>query len=458
MKPMHPLLTVAAAGLAALLLADSATSQRPRRRPDGAPPGAPTPEAPPPAEAKPEPKVESWTAIQGGDVYLGDGTILRRATVLIGDDKIRGVGHDLQIPEGAHIVDATGKVVSPGFCIVHASGFGAPRSGNDVRDGLNPFDPQIKMGLAAGITSFLWTSSGGSDKPGGKSCVVKLAFGDLEGMVGPEDTVVSMRVPLNVQQMRAFRELVRQAREHQQKLRELEGKEGTKPPKAPNGTEELLAIMDGRKTLWISGQPSFGGRFGGGGGPSEGFGVDQIRQAMEIAELVGQGVVLDVPVAAWVIPDEIAATGSMVIDDPRSRTEPIPGREATTGSNIAQAAILAEVGVPVAVTTGGGGFGGPSIGTGGILGQDLNTPTVDACYAVRGGLPNRRAIRTLALDAARIMGAEARIGSLQEGRDADVLILDGDPLHYKTFVEIAFVNGKLVYEKDREPFYRHVQR
>ena len=149
----------------------------------------------------------------------------------------------------------------------------------------------------------------------------------------------------------------------------------------------------------------------------------------------------------------------MAILSPRSRVRADPGRPDETGSNLASAAILDQAGVPVAVTTGGGRFGGtPGVGTGGILGQDLNTPTVDAAFAIRGGLDDHKGLRTITLDAAKIMGAETRIGSIEVGKDADLLILDGDPLHYKTFVEIALVNGKVVYEKDKEPFYRHIKR
>ena len=64
----------------------------------------------------------------------------------------------------------------------------------------------------------------------------------------------------------------------------------------------------------------------------------------------------------------------------------------------------------------------------------------------------------MTLDAAKIMGVGDRIGSLEPGKDADLLILDGDPLHYRTFVETAIVNGKVVYEKDREPLYSHIRR
>src|SRR5262249_40873923 len=179
----------------------------------------------------------------------------------------------------------------------------------------------------------------------------------------------------------------------------------------------------------------------------------------EIAELLGTSVVLQKPVSAWLCPDEIARTGSMVILSPRDRVPAEPADPDRTGSNLASAAILAEAGVPVAVTCPQGGYGGGAgVTTGGIMGQDLNTPHIDAAFAVRGGMDNRKALRTLTLDAARILGVERRIGSLEPGKDADILILDGDPLHYRTFVQTAIVNGKVVYEKDKEPFYSHIHR
>jgi imidazolonepropionase-like amidohydrolase len=126
--------------------------------------------------------------------------------------------------------------------------------------------------------------------------------------------------------------------------------------------------------------------------------------------------VLQKPTSAWLVPGEIAGTGSMVVLSPRDRVPADPTDPEHTGSNLASAAILAKPGVPVAVTCPVGMFGGAGVGTGGILGQDLNTPHVDAAFAVRGGLDNRKALRTLTLDAAKILGVEARIGSLEPAR------------------------------------------
>ena len=72
--------------------------------------------------------------------------------------------------------------------------------------------------------------------------------------------------------------------------------------------------------------------------------VDAIRQALEISRLLGTGVVLQKPVSAWLLPDEIGGTGSMVVIAPRDRQDPEPADPDRTGSNLASAAILAAAG------------------------------------------------------------------------------------------------------------------
>ncbi len=410
------------------------------------------PTASPKEDAKKEDEgVKAWTLIHSADVYIGNGTLLRRASILLADDKISAVGYDLEMPDDTEVksIDAKGKVISPGFCIVKAAGLGAPRSASaTIKDELNPYDTQIKLGLAAGITSFMVRGGANSRTPSGKSAVVKLAFGDLDGMLLEQDTVASMNVPLDPQRMRDLRKLIKDVREYREKRDAAKGKKeekGKKPLKAPRSGETILRILDGKTKLWI----------GMGRGPA---GNAAIRQALEISNLLESGIVLDNPVTAWAIPDEIAATGSMAIVNPRNQVKADPSDPENTGSNPAMCAILEEHGVQVAVTCPSGRFGGAQLGTGGILGQDLNTPFLDAAFAVRGGMDNRKALRTLTLDAAKIMGVEKRIGSIEAGKDADLLILTGDPLHYKTLVETAIVNGKIVYERANEPFFRHIKR
>ena len=469
MKPLAialPILLIA-------LAADLAAQRRGTRGRGGF--GPPRTEVPPP-EAPPAAKVANWTAIVGGDVHIGDGRVLRGATVLLGDDKIHAVGHDIEIPDKATILDAKGRTVAPGYVAVRAQGLGLPSSvTGELRDAVNPFDPNMKRALAAGITSYMFTSGNGQATPGGTSALIKLAFGDIDGMVRSDKCAYSMRVPLSAPEWRRLRELIDQAKEHKSKppaatpagTPAAGGQRGGAAPPAgspagsaaaapapPAGTAELLRILSGEAILWVRLEGGGGGR-GGGGGADD---LDEIRQALQIAHLLGRGVVLDDPVTAWVVPDEIAATDSAVVLNPRNDSPPDPTNPDRTGANAGAPGILAAAGVPVAVTCPSGRFGGAQLGTGGILGQDLNVPQVDAAFAVRGGLPARDGLRTLTIDAARVIGVQGIVGSLEAGKDADVLILDGDPLSYKTFVETALVNGKVVYEKDKETFYKHLKR
>jgi hypothetical protein len=458
--PTRRLSTLLLAGLLLTLTVDATAQGRGRRGQRAAPP-SPEPAAAPKDEKAEAKKPKQYTAIVGGDVYLGTGQRLTGATVLIADDKIEAVGQNLTLPEGTTVLDAKGKTVSPGFVAVSGNGMGAGRTA-PFADGVNPFDPEIKQGLAAGVTSFLAGSVGSAPNPSGSNAVIKLAWGDAKGMVLKEDAVLGIAAELSLGDREKLAESIDKAKEYLKALEEFPLQKAKDPnakePKVPPGADKVLAVLRGEAMLWVSlGGSRFGmfGRRGGGGGGDD---LDAIRQGLSTAKLFGRGVVLQKPVSAWLVPDEIAATGSMVFLSPRDRRAADPQDPDRTGSNLASAAILARAGVPVAVTCPVGMFGGAGVGTGGILGQDLNTPHVDAAFAVRGGLDNRKALRTITLDAARLLGVDRRVGSLEPGKDADVLILDGDPLHYATFVTTALVNGKVVYEKANEPLFRHITR
>lgn len=446
--------------LSALDLPAQGRGRRGRR--SGPPPQqAQAPEPPKAPAKKKEPK--EHLAIVGGDVYIGTGQRLTGATVLIADDKIEKVGHNIELPEGTKVLDAKGKCVSPGFVIVEGSGMGAGFSG-PYKDSVNPFDPSIKQGLAAGITSFLAGSTSSRGRVGGSNAVIKTHFGDVEGMVLTENSVCGVSVPLQRSQKQQLEDQIQKCRDYLKAVEDYPAAKAKDPkakePTAPKGAEQVLKVLQGKAKLWVSlgggGMSMFARMMGG--GSSSASDVDSIREALEIARMFDTGVVIQKPMSAWLIPDEIANTGSSVIWSPRTRVAPDPKDPEHTGSNLAQARILAEAGVPVAVTCPSGRFGGSGVGTNGILGQDLNTPHVDAAYAVRGGLDNRKALRTLTLDAAEAIGVGDRVGSLEPGKDADILILDGDPLHYATFVTTAVVNGKVVYEKGKEALFGHIER
>jgi imidazolonepropionase-like amidohydrolase len=121
-----------------------------------------------------------------------------------------------------------------------------------------------------------------------------------------------------------------------------------------------------------------------------------------------------------------------------------------TGATIENARILHEHGVPVAVAVRG------YISTGGMAGRDLQHLPMEAAYAVRGGLPDKEAIKAITINPARILGIDDRVGSIEIGKDADFIIVDGDLLHYQTHVRWTVVNGRIAYDRLKDTLFDHL--
>ena len=106
---------------------------------------------------------------------------------------------------------------------------------------------------------------------------------------------------------------------------------------------------------------------------------------------------------------------------------------------------MEKAGVPFAVAP-----LGTSVNLGGIAGRDLMSLPLEAAFAVRGGASEQAALAALTIVPSRMLGLDERIGSIEEGKDADLLILDGNPLDYRTHVEKALIAGKVYYDRTRD--------
>ena len=97
---------------------------------------------------------------------------------------------------------------------------------------------------------------------------------------------------------------------------------------------------------------------------------------------------------------------------------------------------------------------GQGLRLGGLAGRDLANYPIEGAFAIRGGASERAVLRAMTLGAAEALGVADRIGSIEPGKDADLIVLDGDPFHYRTVVDLALVEGRLSYERARSSFYR----
>ena len=91
---------------------------------------------------------------------------------------------------------------------------------------------------------------------------------------------------------------------------------------------------------------------------------------------------------------------------------------------------------------------------GGLVGRDILAIAIER-LAVRG--LDEAALEAIKIVPARIMGISHRVGTLEVGKDCDLIVTDGDFLHYKTFVQYTVVDGKLAYDKEKELFFAHIR-
>jgi imidazolonepropionase-like amidohydrolase len=177
-------------------------------------------------------------------------------------------------------------------------------------------------------------------------------------------------------------------------------------------------------------------------------------ELLDIVELIdefGMRVIIEDAVEAWVVAEEIAKHDIRLIITPRDKRRPNEFISAPSGSTLENAAILKKAGVKFAIVP-----TSPSFATWGIAGRDLMALPMEAAFAVSGGLDEQTALEAITINAAEIIGVADRVGSLQVGKDADIIILDGHPFHHKTFVEWTLINGKILYEKSKSPYFSHI--
>ena len=411
------------------------------------------PQAPPKKEeAKKPASPPATTALVGGDVYTITRGVRKGATILIRDGKILRVGQGLALPEGTKKIDVTGKRVLPGYVAVRGQRLGLSRSGSSgkISDSLDPYSESIRIALASGITTVHVETGGGrgffggSSSSSGATAVIKMTYGSLDGMVLREPGSLSLRtwVSGSGSQRYDLRSKLLAARDHLRKLRDYEDrkarkklKPNEKPPRATGSAGAYLKLLKGED---IARMPARG--------------ADQIRRALELVNEFRFPCVLTDVVEGWTIPDEIGRARAYCVVTPRTKIHPSPNAGRPSGSSIEQAARLRRAGVRFAILP-----TSARIGTGGIAGRDLGYLPLEAAFAVRGGLDEQTALEAITITAAEICGVDGRVGSIEEGKDADLIVLDGDPLDYRTFVDLTFVNGKLLYDKAKSPYFSHLK-
>ncbi len=382
-------------------------------------------------------------AIKGGRVLTMAQQPIENGIVIIESGKISKVGVNIEIPEGAQVIDASGKVVMPGIIDahthigVHEDGLGWEGSdGNEMTDpatpqvraldGINPEDEAFADARCAGITACA-VAPGSANVLGGEGVIVK-TWGRIA-----DDMVVrtwGMKAALGENPKRVYREQKKipstrmgtaavlrenlvKAQDYLRKI-EIGEKNPDKMPDRDLKMESLARVIKGEMPLRVHAHRA-----------------DDIVTAIRIAEEFDIKISIEHCTEGHKIARLLAekqipcSVGPTFIS--RSKVE-------LRELSFKTAGVLANEGVKIALIT-----DHPVV--------PLQYLPVCAGLAIKAGLSREQALRAITINAAEIIGAADRIGSIEPGKDADLVVLSADPFALMTNVELTVINGQVVFER-----------
>ena len=382
-------------------------------------------------------------AITNGKIYPVSGPSINNGTVLIRDGMIVAVGAQVTVPAGAQTIDARGKVVTPGLINsitelgvieidqVRTTNDVAAKGNNNIAaafrvwDGLNPSSVLFAPARNEGVTSAVIVPQGGLVS--GQGAAIDLVSGGVADMMRrPAVAMVAQVGNANNAGTSARGELIGKLRTllddvvfYMQHRNDFD-RAGVRTLSAAKPDLEALApIVEGRMLLMI-----------------EANRVDEIDAALALARDYRLKLAISGGAEAWLCADRLAAARVPVLTGAMNN---IPDSFATLNQRQENAALLRKAGVQVVITGGGD-----------VSRYNARNIKYEAGNAVAYGMAYDDALRAVTLTPAELFGLSDRIGSLQTGREANLVVWSGDPFEFSTQAEQVFIRGRQVKEPSRQ--------
>lgn len=383
-------------------------------------------------------ETDTLVAIQAGTIVPVSSEPIIDGVILIRNGKIEAVGKDIEIPEGAEVIDATGKVVIPGLIDAYTTLAGRQDDEQSVTPDVKATDAfdfygDYRRMLAGGVTT-VYLSPGQRRLVGGLGAVVKLAGDSIEdrclnGAAGLRVTLGDLskyppaifEPPLppepNHPLLPEEEQLPTTRMAQMAVLRELFSK-------ANPDTEVPADVLEGKVPVRVNCHN-----------------VQDIGNAISLAKTFELKLIIEGATEAYKAIDQIKESRFPVVfnaavlpgrGDPRDYTRDI----ALGQINPASPALLAQAGIRFALSA--------------PADSEIADLQFVAGHAVTQGLSPDAALKAITMVPAEILGVGDRLGSIEEGKDADLVILTGRPFSVQAVVDKTLVNGQIVYTRQVE--------
>jgi len=377
--------------------------------------------------------------LKNGLIHDGVNPQPYEADISVQDGKIAAIGPNLQPQAGEEVIDAAGRPVYPGFVDAHShlglDNYGMGFEGRDYNemgdivaaqlraiDGFNPQDKAIPMALHGGVTT-VGAGPGSANVLGGTFAAFKTFGSCVDDMIVRDP--VAMKCAFGENPKRCYRDkgdsarmttaaklrdMLFQAREYMER-KEAAGADALKRPKFDMKMEALIPVLKGEIPL-----------------KAHAHRADDICTALRIAKEFGVKITIEHCTEGHLIVKELVRAGVPVAVGPTltnaSKIELVNKTFETPG-------ILAKAGLQVSIIT------DHSV----IPEQYL---PLCAGLAVKAGMDPFAALQAITINPAKHLGIADRVGSLEAGKDADILIADGDPMVSSTNILTVILNGQKV--------------
>jgi imidazolonepropionase-like amidohydrolase len=372
-------------------------------------------------------------AVKADTLYTMAGAKITDGVVLINNNKIEAVGpaSSTEIPDDYQVHEAI--VVTPGLIDAHSvvglAGIKNQDSDQDQLETSSAMQPElraidaynareelVKFLMNKGITT-VHTGHGPGALASGQTMIAKTSYNTVEEAVIDSATMVAFTLGSGISS--DFKTPGTDAKGvailRQQFIKAQEYAEKQSSDDAPSkdlSMEVMADVLEGKIKALFTAQTA-----------------QDILTAIRLQKEFGFDLVLDGAAEAYLVMDEIKAAGVPVIIHPTM----VRTYGGTKNASFETAGKISETNIPLAFQSGFEAYV-----------PKTRVVLYEAALAAANGLEREAALRALTIEAAKILGIDSRVGSIEEGKDADLVLFDDDPFEYTTHIEKVIIDGKVV--------------